>query len=102
MDWTGDLGAFDRAAVDAQDVAAFTRALRRVPHATWRVVYDRLRAELDAVRSIPDAENPEGRESTSTTVLSEELIRRAEVLDAKERALRDEDAARRGGAVRPA
>jgi hypothetical protein len=102
MDWTGDLEAFDQAGVETQDVDALTRALRKVPPDDWDVVHHRLRVTLDAIRLIPDAEDVEGRDTTSATVRPEDLVRRAQVLDAKRQALRDEDAARRGGAARPA
>ncbi len=102
MDWTGDLEAFDQAGVETQDLDAFTRALRKVPPDDWDAVHHRLRVTLDAIRLIPDAEDVEGRDTTSATVRPEDLVRRARVLDAKRQALRDEDAARRGGAARPA
>jgi hypothetical protein len=102
MDWTGDLDAFDQAGVETQDVAAFTRALRQVPPDGWDVVELRLRVKLDALRLIPDTEDVQGREITRGPVMSEDLIRRAEVLDAKKRALAEEGAARRAGAARPA
>ncbi len=102
MDWSGDLKTFLRAAVETQDVDAFTRSLRSVPRGGWPAVELRLRVTLGGVRLIPDSGNAEGREVANTIGVSEDLIRRAEVLDAKKRALRDEDAARRGGAARPA
>jgi hypothetical protein len=102
MDWTGDLHAFDQADVETQDLDAFTRALTRVPPDAWDAVHHRLRVTLDAIRLIPDAEDVERRDTTSATVMAEDLVRRAQVLDAKKQALRDEDAARRGGAARPA
>jgi hypothetical protein len=101
MDWTGDPDAFDRAGVETQDVDACTRALTGVPPDDWDLVHHRLRVKLDAIRLIPDAEDAEGRDTTSATVMPEDLVRRAQVLDAKKQALRDEDAPRRGGAARP-
>jgi hypothetical protein len=101
MEWTGDLDAFDQAGVETQDLAAFTQALQKVPPGMWDVVELRLQVKLGAVRLIPDADEVEGHGITRGTVTPEDLIRRAEVLDAKKRALREEAAARRAGAARP-
>jgi hypothetical protein len=91
MRWTGDLDAFDRAGVETQDVAAFRRALEIVPRDRWDVVELRLRVRLDAVQLTPG----------DSFVVSEDLIRRADALEGKKRALREENAARGAGGVRP-
>lgn len=106
MDWNGDWSAFDDAAVKTQGLPAFTRALRSVPPGDWPETAKRLGVKLDQVALTPDAKHAEDpdylRPEDAPDILSEDLHRRQETLEAKKRVLREEDAERAGGAVRPA
>ena len=73
-----------------------------MPPDAWPVVEHRLRVTLDEVHLIPDAEHVEGRDTTNATELSGDLVRRAALLEAKKRVLREEGEARVMGGQRPA
>jgi len=65
------------------------------------VVALRLRVKLDAVHLVPDAEDVEGRDIAGATGLTDDLLRRATLLEDKKRVLREEDEARAMGGERP-
>jgi hypothetical protein len=93
MAWTGDLESFAEECARARDVDAFVVELRSVPAERWSEARARVHAWLDQV--VPgEPESPPltyGESRGAATLTQEQLKQQSADLEAKRRALADEN-----------